>query len=243
MERQYSPNRLTLSRKFIAASAFVHLFAFSFLPDLHRATTPPTAMTVQWRAPAPAVNATAPTATKTALPPPAESKPRREPRPATPPPLLTRALAPEIASPTPTHSLAVTAPPPTSEAPPLPAVTAAIPTPLPATGGNERRGKPSTLWLANYTRTISGQVGRLKQYPQIARLRGWQGTTIISIQLAADGTVLHTRIEQSSGHDVLDSQALAMVRQAEPLPPFPERHDNDPLTVQLPIVFALAGPG
>jgi hypothetical protein len=33
-----------------------------------------------------------------------------------------------------------------------------------------------------------------------------------------------------------------MVRQAEPLPPYPERHDGDPLTVRLPIVFALATP-
>jgi hypothetical protein len=34
-----------------------------------------------------------------------------------------------------------------------------------------------------------------------------------------------------------------MVRQAEPLPPYPQKHEGDPLTVRLPIIFALASPG
>jgi protein TonB len=150
-----------------------------------------------------------------------------------------------IDAPTPTPAPPATAAVPPEAAPAAPAAAPAATTVAAVaatTEVRERRGKPSTLWLANYTKTISGQVGRLKRYPSIARLRGWQGTAVISIQLAADGSVLQVRVEQSSGHDVLDSQALAMVRQAEPLPPYPEQHDGDPLTVRLPIVFALANP-
>jgi protein TonB len=103
----------------------------------------------------------------------------------------------------------------------------------------ERRGKPSTLWLAEYER----QVARVKSYPQIARIRGWEGTTVVMVQLAPDGTILDARVAESSGHEVLDRQAISMVRRAEPAPPWPAAGSggsNGPFEVRLPIVFALA---
>lgn len=250
MERQYSPGKSIVDRRFIAASAFVHLLAFTLLPGPPSAADALRPLMVQLRSPAPPAEVAAAAAAK-AGPAPLRHAPARvvrPPEPTPPPTLLTRTETP--AEPLPAAAIASDTP--LAPAPVNLPTTAALPTAAPAAPAvtelaaapeaRERRGKPSTLWLANYTKTISGQVGRLKHYPSIARLRGWQGTAVISIQLAADGTVLQIRIEQSSGHDVLDSQALAMVRQAEPLPPYPERHDGDPLTVRLPIVFALATP-
>ena len=133
--------------------------------------------------------------------------------------------------------------PPADAAPPpapVPPALAALTTNASATEPRERRGKPSTLWLAEYTQQLSGQVGRQKQYPQIARLRGWQGTAIVAIQLSAEGNIVTATIAQSTGHDVLDQQALSMIRHAGPLPALPYAIAGDALTVQLPIVFALA---
>ncbi|HET6720197.1 MAG TPA: energy transducer TonB [Rhodocyclaceae bacterium] len=242
MERQYSPGKSIVGRRFIAASAFVHLLAFTLLPGPPGAAEALRPLLVQLRSPAaPAAVAAATEAVAAPRPPARVAAP---PEPTPPPTLLTRTEPPAEALPA--VAIASEAPPapvnpPTVAA--LPAAVAAAPAVAELAAApetRERRGKPSTLWLANYTKTISGQVGRLKQYPSIARLRGWQGTAVISILLAADGTILQVRVEQSSGHDVLDSQALAMVRQAEPLPPYPGQHDGDPLTVRLPIVFALA---
>lgn len=244
MERQFSPGNL-IGQRFIAASACVHLLAFAFFPGPQSAADALPPLQVQLR------NTTPPTEVaevKTEAAPVHRAPPKQvAPQPTPAPTLLTRAETPveplpAVAIPDNNRPPAPITPPasaaPPEAAPSVPALAAVAAT----TEVRERRGKPSTLWLANYTKTISGQVGRLKQYPSIARLRGWQGTTVISLLLAADGTILQVRVEQSSGHDVLDSQALAMVRQAEPLPPHPERHDGDPLTVRLPIVFALATP-
>lgn len=239
MERQYSPSKPIVDRRFVAASVFVHLLAFTFLPGPPAAGDALRPLLVQLRSPAPPAEVAA---TEAAATPPPPARVIRPPEPTPPPTLLTRTESP--AEPLPAVAIPSETTPPAPVNPPtvaaLPTVPAAPAELAAAPEARERRGKPSTLWLANYTKTISGQVGRLKQYPSIARLRGWQGTAVISILLAADGTILQVRVEQSSGHDVLDSQALAMVRQAEPLPPYPERHDGDPLTVRLPIVFALA---
>lgn len=107
----------------------------------------------------------------------------------------------------------------------------------------ERRGKPSTLWLAEYTQAMTAQVARVKAYPQIARLRGWEGTAVVTVHLSADGTILDARVAESSGHEILDRQAINMVRRADPMPPFPAgsfERSGSTLEVRLPIVFALA---
>lgn len=49
-------------------------------------------------------------------------------------------------------------------------------------------------------------------YPRLAERRGWTGTVVLLIDVAADGTVSDVRIESSSGHDILDEAAVAAVR-------------------------------
>jgi periplasmic protein TonB len=49
-------------------------------------------------------------------------------------------------------------------------------------------------------------------YPRLAERRGWTGTVVLLIDVAADGTVSDVRIESPSGHDILDEAAVAAVR-------------------------------
>lgn len=249
MEAQNPPRQWMIGRKFIAGSVLVHLLVLFGLPGPPQARPAATVLMAELRAPAltPAVPQTQ-EPTRLRPPPKLAAKPPRPAAMETPPTVLAASSPtnpptnpPIVTSAAVAVSEVAAVATSVAEIPAIPAVASTADATLPEV--RERRGKPSTLWLAGYTRTISGQVARLKHYPPIARLRGWEGTTVVAIQLAADGTVLHTRIEQSSGHPVLDSQALAMVRQAEPLPPYPQGHNGDPLTVRLPIVFALAAPG
>lgn len=242
-----------IHRRFVAASVLVHALAIFLLPGLRAPSPQPAALAVSLRPVAPLVakaepKAAAPARRPANLAPPqpaARPEPPR-PTPLSPPAALVRSepqpTAPTVAASPPPAVIATTVPTPPAADPAAafaPLVAPAPPKDSPPLAA-ERRGRPSTLWLANYTQAVSGQVERRKAYPALARARGWQGTTVVAVQLAADGSILSTRIEHSSGHDVLDQQALAMVRLAGPLPPYPERHDGDPLTLQLPIVFALA---
>lgn len=49
-------------------------------------------------------------------------------------------------------------------------------------------------------------------YPMIARMRGYQGVVLISVEVLADGRAGQIRINRSSGHASLDKSAMEAVR-------------------------------
>jgi TonB family protein len=51
------------------------------------------------------------------------------------------------------------------------------------------------------------------EYPRLARLRGYQGLVILSVEVLADGRVGEVGVIRSSGHEILDSAALNAVRE------------------------------
>ncbi len=93
--------------------------------------------------------------------------------------------------------------------------------------------------LASYGHALSQAIGRHQRYPQLARMRGWQGTATVALKFGVGSRLLATTLHKSSGHDVLDEQALEMVRDAHPLPAAPERLRSRDFTVLVPIVFRL----
>jgi protein TonB len=52
------------------------------------------------------------------------------------------------------------------------------------------------------------------RYPVIARQQGWQGTTLLRVEIRPDGRPGKIEVAQSSGHEVLDSAAVEAVRSA-----------------------------
>ncbi len=162
------------------------------------------------------------------LPPPPKPLPVIQPKaetpppvrvPETPPPPPVMAVAPKPSEPPP----AVTAPPPPPEPPPKPV---AAPPDLDAAYGN-------------YGSVLSREFARHKQYPRIAQMRGWQGITRIELRIDASGNVTSSSIAESSGFEVLDKQALEMVRKASPLPLPPEALRGRDFTIVVPVSFKL----
>lgn len=98
---------------------------------------------------------------------------------------------------------------------------------------------PDPDLVASYARSLSAGVARLKRYPAIARMRGWQGTAVVSVSIGPKGELLDARIADSSGFSVLDEQALEMIRDAQPLPAAPASLRGLALVVQLPVSFTL----
>ena len=151
--------------------------------------------------------------------------PRAEPSPPdarSAPPLVNSAPIPPVAS-APT--------PPAASAPPA----AAKPQPAAPKANEEAEGR----LLLTFSQSISKQIKRYQKYPAPAQRRGWEGTAEVLLQIAADGNVTGITLGKSSGHAILDEEALNMVRRASPLPAAPPDLRGRALVVTVPIVFRL----
>ncbi|MFP5344309.1 MAG: TonB family protein [Gammaproteobacteria bacterium] len=71
-----------------------------------------------------------------------------------------------------------------------------------------------TGWLADL---LWRRMEALKRYPYLARRNGWEGEVLIRAVIGADGRLLHAEIQQSSGHEALDQDALKVLRASTPL--------------------------
>ena len=94
--------------------------------------------------------------------------------------------------------------------------------------------------LARYEQLISKWIQRFKQYPQEAKNSGVEGAAIVRVRINRKGDVLFFRLEQKTGHQLLDVAILDMIKQANPLPPVPENYPaGNMLEFLIPVSFKL----
>jgi len=91
----------------------------------------------------------------------------------------------------------------------------------------------------NYGSLLGREFAKHRQYPRIAQMRGWQGTVRVQLEIDASGSITSTSVSESSGFEVLDNQALEMVKKASPLPPPPEVLRNRAFSIMVPVTFRL----
>jgi protein TonB len=175
-------------------------------------------------------------------PPPEPVKPKVEPKPQPitkplPTPTVVKS-EPILQTPPPPPPPEVIAVAPKVDTPPSPVPPAPIVVPEPPrppapseADMNEARGK--------YGNTLWGAISKEKKYPKIAQMRGWQGEAIVELLLDGNGKLKSKKIIQSSGHEVLDKQALEMVEKAAPYPMPPEVLRGSNFTITVPIPFKL----
>jgi protein TonB len=211
----------------VLASVVVHGVALGWLPGLQQAQemiSKPLSVLLQ-----------APVTEPVAVPP-APTFPRelRKADAPAPTPVLTRsAQAPLSDAPS------VPAPPAAPVASAEPALAPAVSQPS-VSAPVSRTAVADPNALAAYGRNLAGAVALHQRYPRLAQIRQWQGSTLLQLELAADGQLQSVRVLSSSGHEILDRQAIDMVRAAVPLPPLPASLAGRSLTVDVPVVFRLA---
>ena len=148
------------------------------------------------------------------------AEPKQEPLPEPPPVVPSRVepavVAPPVAQPLPQQA---TVPPP-------PVVQ---PQPKMVDDGRER------ALTDRYRQIISAKIKQHEEYPQVAKRRHWEGTTVVQLQFTPEGRVADISVVEKSGHDILDEAAVKMIRNAAPLPIPPEGLR----TVLVPIKFRL----
>jgi len=90
-------------------------------------------------------------------------------------------------------------------------------------------------WLAE---SLWSKVEQMKRYPAMARMNRWEGKVVLKAVIKKDGSIVDLAIVESSGHAVLDNEALEVVERASPLT---LKHDlgQPQVTVQIPISYAL----
>ena len=94
---------------------------------------------------------------------------------------------------------------------------------------------PSPSWISQ----LMAHINRHKQYPSAAQAQRSQGTAVVAFTMSRSGQVLSRRIVRSSGVSALDSEALAMLGRAQPLPAFPSTMSQSSQSFTVPVNFSL----
>ncbi|MEQ9044018.1 MAG: energy transducer TonB, partial [Sneathiellaceae bacterium] len=93
--------------------------------------------------------------------------------------------------------------------------------------------------LGGYFGRIRAILERNRRYPPQAQAMRQQGVVVLAFALDREGRLLDWRILQTSGHRLLDAEAVDLLRRVAPLPPFPAGIGGDRLDLEVPIRFDL----
>jgi len=158
-----------------------------------------------------------------------QSAPRRENRPSP--------VAQEIAGPTNMAARAALDRAPSAiDGPAAPVPPAAA---VPAAAVQAVPSAPSPDLIAAYRQRLTQLFAGQREYPRIAALRGWEGEVRLRLRVARKGNLLGVVLDRSSGFDVLDQHALAMLAGLGGLPPVPEGLEGNEIQVVVPINYKL----
>ncbi len=96
--------------------------------------------------------------------------------------------------------------------------------------------------LAQYRLAVIAAARRYKRYPRVALDNNWNGRAEVHMAIEANGMIASMSIKSSSGHEILDRQALDMIRKAKPLTPIPASLRGRAFAVDIPVIFSLEEP-
>lgn len=165
-----------------------------------------------------------------AVPQKARQEASRSERPA---PRTTQTAGPaNVPAPAPSSSSAMAA---ESAAPAAAAPVAEAARPAPAIAPQ----RPQSEVLDGYRQRLGELFARHQEYPRVAAMRGWEGEVRLRLKVARKGNLLGVALDRSSGFDVLDQHALAMLEALASLPPLPDALDSNEIQVVVPINYKL----
>ena len=184
---------------------------------------------------------------------PKPAEPVQAPRPAPVTPIATPAPSTQKSAPAeqakPAAPETVPQPPAAAEAaaqPSAPVPARAAPQAAPGAPGTEasaRSGSEADAGtLEQYRLALIVATRRYKRYPAIAMEKGWQGRVEVRMLIGANGMVVNASIKTSSGHEVLDNQALDMLKKGKTTVPIPVALRGREFSIDVPVIFNLDNP-
>ena len=171
-------------------------------------------------------------------PPPPKVSVKPEPKPELPPPPAPKAPEPQPEAP---PVAAAPSPPETRE---RPAPPAAVPAPSPPA---EKPGKgiesgvasgTSQAEMNRYITTLFTMIDAKKVYPPQSLQRREEGTVVVKLKVAADGTLVDVSSPTESPSRLVNA-SLEAVRKAAPFPPLPASLKQAEAEFEVPVVYKL----
>ncbi|MFN0263383.1 TonB family protein [Tepidamorphus sp. 3E244] len=107
------------------------------------------------------------------------------------------------------------------------------------TGNDGRRQTAGRFNSSNYAGRVMAHLRRHQRYPAAARRARAQGRATVRFTINSSGSVIGVNLARSSGHSLLDSEAVAMVRRASRFPPIPSGAGRNSMSFTAPISFRL----
>lgn len=113
-----------------------------------------------------------------------------------------------------------------------------MPEPLSASVSSSTSTAPAKRDYGWLTETLWSRIEQLKRYPSLARLNRWEGKVVLRVVIKETGELADLRIAQSSGHDILDQDALEILKQTAPLQ-LKQPLGQPQIVVHIPISYKL----
>lgn len=99
--------------------------------------------------------------------------------------------------------------------------------------------RPQGSLLDAYRQRLTEIFAGQQQYPRIAAQRGWEGEVRLRLRVARKGNLVSVHIDSSSGFEVLDQHALALLDRIANLPPLPDGLEAGEIQVVVPVNYRL----
>lgn len=90
-----------------------------------------------------------------------------------------------------------------------------------------------------YLAALMQELRRSFDYPRSALRRRQEGRVQVALRIETDGSIAGITLDSSSGYNLLDESAIAMIERISGLPALPEEAGNRGLAVSVPIDFKL----
>lgn len=100
------------------------------------------------------------------------------------------------------------------------------------------RAKPNRAEIT-WQKALLFHLNRHKRYPSVARNKRIQGIAKVEFKIDAGGKLVEAQIVKGSGSDVLDEEAMAVLKRASPFPAPPGLAAGEVVHLALPIEFTI----
>jgi len=93
--------------------------------------------------------------------------------------------------------------------------------------------------LARFRLELMEIARRYKRYPRIAQDNNWEGRVELRVAFAENGALSALTVKKSAGRAVLDEEAQAMIRSAQPHAAIPPALRGKAFALEIPVDFSL----
>jgi protein TonB len=97
--------------------------------------------------------------------------------------------------------------------------------------------------VARFRLELMQVASRYKRYPRIAQDNNWEGRVELRIAFAENGAIASLTVKRGSGRAILDEEAQAMIRSAQPQATIPPALRGKAFILEIPVDFFLKEDG